>query len=281
MDSLQLSLRTVTHFNELVMRGLNVPDGGAAGRIRTRSVVVGNVYRGAPAEDCEYLLDQLCSWLAKIRMDVSDDLRQPLGIISAIVAHLYLAWIHPFDDGNGRTARLIEYQLLIEAGVPSPAAHLLSNYYNRTRSRYYKVLAETSRPPYPVENFISYAVTGFCEELRSQLDYMRTAQMHVAWVNYVHEKFRGRGTQSAERQRELVLALPGTSAVPVSEVRRLTPALAEKYAGKQQKTITRDLNRLELLGLIRRSARGGVRARHERMAAFLPLRAETDDPQDF
>lgn len=54
-------------------------------------------------------------------------------IFKAVVAHLYLAWIHPVGDGNGRTARLVEFQILLSSGVPSPAAHLLSNHYNQTR----------------------------------------------------------------------------------------------------------------------------------------------------
>ena len=52
------------------------------------------------------------------------------GIIKAIVAHLYIAWIHPFGDGNGRTARLLELQILLNSNIPTPAAHLLSNHYN-------------------------------------------------------------------------------------------------------------------------------------------------------
>jgi hypothetical protein len=54
-------------------------------------------------------------------------------LIAAVVAHVYFEWIHPFGDGNGRTGRLIELKLLLEAGVPQPAAHLLSNHYNATR----------------------------------------------------------------------------------------------------------------------------------------------------
>jgi Fic family protein len=44
-----------------------------------------------------------------------------IGVIKSIIAHLYLAWIHPFGDGNGRTARLLEVRFLMEAGVPSAA----------------------------------------------------------------------------------------------------------------------------------------------------------------
>ena len=44
---------------------------------------------------------------------------------------------------------------MVQAGVPIPAAHLLSDFYNKTRDAYYRALDRTSRPPYPVDQFIS------------------------------------------------------------------------------------------------------------------------------
>ncbi len=41
-------------------------------------------------------------------------------IIKAVLAHVYIAWIHPFGNGNGRTARLIEFHLLMSGGMPPP-----------------------------------------------------------------------------------------------------------------------------------------------------------------
>ena len=57
---------------------------------------------------------------------------QSIAILRAITAHLYLIWIHPFGDGNGRLARLVEFTILLKSGIPSIAAHLLSNHYNAT-----------------------------------------------------------------------------------------------------------------------------------------------------
>jgi Fic family protein len=268
-EDLPLTPERVMHFNETVLTGIELDGGGQGGLVRTSSVVVGH-NRGAPAEDCEYLLDRLCTWLCDLQADAPAELRLPVSILRAILAHLYIAWIHPFEDGNGRTARLIEYQLLVEAGVPTPAAHLLSNYYNRTRSRYYAVLARTSREPYPVEAFIDYAVNGFCEELREQLEVIRAQQVDVAWINYVHMHFQGSG-ETVRRQRDLILALPPGKFTPLSALRTLNPTLALEYQNKQQKTVSRDVNRLVELGLAIK-IRAGVRPLKERMSAFLPLR---------
>ncbi len=128
-ESANLTVPDIKNFNRLVLDGLPSEEGTEPGKIRRRSAIVGN-YRGAPAEDCEYLLEHLCTWLNSEDFRTSENLAIAFSLLKAIVAHLYLAWIHPFGDGNGRTARLMELQILLATGVPQPAAHLLSNHYN-------------------------------------------------------------------------------------------------------------------------------------------------------
>ena len=194
----------------------------------------------------------------------------------AIVAHVYLAWIHPFGDGNGRTARLLEFHILLSAGVPSPAAHLLSNHYNQTRAEYYQQLDRASKSGGDLQPFLRYAVLGFVDGLRGQLEFVWTQQWDVAWQNYVHEHFQSRNTPSDTRQRHLALDL-GTREgwVPVAEVLDLSPRLSRAYAGKTSKTVQRDLNALVKLGLIEREGRS-VHARREVILAFLPLRRRVE-----
>ncbi|MGH3997250.1 MAG: hypothetical protein ACRDTJ_07285 [Pseudonocardiaceae bacterium] len=64
--------------------------------------------------------------------------------------------------------------------------------------------------------------------------------------------------------------MPVDRGVRRAEIRRLTPELAEMYAGKTEKTLTRDVNRLQELGLLRR--RGNlVYSCIDQMDAFLPI----------
>ena len=107
--------------------------------------------------------------------------------VKAIIAHIYFVWIHPFGDGNGRTARLIEFQILLEAGIPTSAAHLLSNFYNQTRTEYYRQLDKTSKTKGDISDFIRYAIKGYVDELRDQLNIIRMQQWDIVWRNYVHD----------------------------------------------------------------------------------------------
>ena len=269
-----LSFDLVCEFNRRVLVGQELEPGVVPGRIRTDPVGVGP-YRGAPAEDCEHLLRQLVDWLntAWAPPDSPPELKFSLQVLKAILAHLYLAWIHPFGDGNGRTARLIEYVLLMRRGVPSPACHLLSNHYNLTRDRYYVQLQRSSERSRSggVHDFVGYALEGLVDGLRSQIEHVRVQQMEVTWTNYVHEAFGRRPTTPTQkRRRELVLTMPRDESVRRRDIPELSPSLARAYAGRQQKTITRDLNALIEDGLIRRD-RGGYRTNHHDIEAFLPI----------
>lgn len=272
-----LSSERVSELNRRILDGLPLQDDVRPGMLRDHSVVVAR-YRAAPARDLPYLMDRFCEWLESgFQSAVGDAFLA--AVLRAVLAHLYVAWIHPFGDGNGRTARVIEFQLLVQAGVPVPAAHLLSDHYNKTRDRYYQVLDRTSRGNHPVQEFVKYAIEGFVDELREQIGQVREQQMSVTWENFVHDMFRDQETAAKRRQKHLVLDLPIRKAVSIGDIKRLTPRLAEAYSGKQQKTVTRDLNELAAIGLVRRVGHNDrfVIANREIISAFLPVRARAKD----
>ncbi len=276
-ESIELTSASICDFNEQILKETQLPPGVVPGKIRTESVVVGH-YRAAPAEDVEYLLDQLVEWLNGPTF-VNDDpeIQFALILAKAVYAHLYLAWIHPFGDGNGRTARLVEFAILAGCGhVPVPAAHLLSNHYNLTRDRYYLELDLASKPGHSTLGFLSYAIEGFIDGIREAIAMVRYQQIQVAWVNYVHERFTLLpNTNASARQRSLVLAMPMGTAVPRDDLEGLTPKIAKLYAGAGPRVLSRDLNRLGKLGLIY-GWKGTYRARSEVVQAFLPPMATTE-----
>jgi hypothetical protein len=83
----------------------------------------------------------------------------------------------------------VEFAILADcAMVPVPAAHLLSNHYNLTRDQYYRELDKASKSGGDTLGFLSYAITGFVDGIREAISMVREQQIHVAWVNYVHEQ---------------------------------------------------------------------------------------------
>lgn len=235
------------------------------GGIRTRRVEVGR-YLAAPPEDCARLIDNYCDWLNQ-DMSALAGYELAAQIVKALVAHVYFAWIHPYDDGNGRMARLIEFTILLRAGVPDIAVHLLSNSYSETRVTYYRQLQDShgeyrdgSYPPEGnLQGFIEYALQGFKDELDRQFDLIHIMQAKAIWHDFIHVSFPKKSTDAQQRRKRLVLDLTefrfGQS-VKISEMREISAAVALAYNGKTDRTIRRDLNELVKMKLLERDAEG-------------------------
>lgn len=268
-----LSFEQIKAYNRKILEGLTLADHVTPGEVSEKGVTVGR-YRGAPRQDCEYLLTRLCEWLRDEDYwgSFPPDFDIAIGLIRAIVAHVYLAWIHPFGDGNGRTARILEFQLMMEAGVPSAAAHLLSNHYNQTRSMYYLELDKTSKT-HDLTGFIAYSIQGFVDGLKEQLAYVRHMHWTVTWQHLVHAYFAKGDKKSEIRRRNLVLDLANQSQpVPFNDIENISPRVAVAYADKSSKTLRQDLQKLMDARLIVRDP-NGYRANHDLVLAFLPVSA--------
>ncbi|MBN2385316.1 Fic family protein [bacterium] len=259
----------IKKYNKLLLEGLPLYQEVIPGELRTYNVTAGR-YLGAPAEDCEYLLTEYCDWINAFPCEEGYELAY--GIIKAIIAHIYFAWIHPFGDGNGRTARLIEFQILLTAGVPTTAAHLLSNHYNQTRTEYYRYLDGASRSGGNIFPFVEYALHGYVDQLREQMEYVKNHQLYVHWYNYIHETFRDNFSVVSRRMKHLIQDITkATGGVKLSEIRHVSARIAEDYAGKTEKTIHRDVKKLEDMDLLIKE-KNTVWANVQKMRAFLPRR---------
>lgn len=82
--------------------------------------------------------------------ELADSLPNPHGestMITAAMAHLNLAMIHPFSDGNGRMARCLQTLVLAKAGVLDPVFCSVEEWLGQERNtdEYYRLLAEVGQ----------------------------------------------------------------------------------------------------------------------------------------
>lgn len=59
----------------------------------------------------------------------------------AALIHFYLAYLHPYFDGNGRMARLLHLWYLVQQGYSSALFVPLSEYIERSRKKYYNAFS--------------------------------------------------------------------------------------------------------------------------------------------
>ena len=249
-----ISIELIKRFHKMVGKDLGEHFAAIPGSLRNNEVVVGT-YRCPDHRDVPILLERFCSW-------IKEEFRfgqkvQSFGniLIQAMVSHVYIEWIHPFSDGNGRTGRLLEFYILLRGGNPDIASHILSNYYNLTRPEYYRQI-EKARENKDLTCFIDYALLGFRDGLEQTLRIIQISQFENTWQKLIYDKFDAIRSSTREdvfkRQRILALEFPFDKGLSISEISLLTVQLAKIYANVSEKTIQRDIEKLIELELVKK-----------------------------
>src|SRR5438034_3604590 len=116
------------------------------GRLRDGHVVVTrglgrDPFRPPASEAVPALVDEMATWL-----DAGDLSRHP--VVRAAMAHLNLVSIHPFRDGNGRVARVVQSLVLAREGLLRPEFVSIEPFLGRHTREYYAILEEVQGPSY-------------------------------------------------------------------------------------------------------------------------------------
>lgn len=94
------------------------------------------VYDAPPRDELEDLVAEVLSSVNEFGGDP---------IVRAAMAHLNLALVHPFSDGNGRMARCVQSYVLAGEGLLSPEFLSIEEYLGRNTTAYYDVLTEVAQ----------------------------------------------------------------------------------------------------------------------------------------
>ncbi|MBI2638837.1 Fic family protein [Candidatus Peregrinibacteria bacterium] len=142
--NISFSEHLIKSFHQLVTHNIEKE---WAGRYRNAPVrITGTTHQPPNALQVPHLMQNLIHW-------VSQNQKRLHVVELAAILHHQFVHIHPFFDGNGRTARLIMNVLLLQKGFP--LAIILKN----DRRRYYRVLQEADLGNFkPLVEFVTKAV---------------------------------------------------------------------------------------------------------------------------
>ena len=130
------------------------------GLYRNRYVVVGNrltgevFFRPPSNEDVPKLMKALITWLNSAEAQAFDP------VIEAGIAHYEFVRIHPFIDGNGRTARVLATLILYLRGFDAKQFFCLDDYYDSDRPLYYRALQSVNQKTLDMTKWLEYFVEG-------------------------------------------------------------------------------------------------------------------------
>jgi len=151
--------RDILNIHHMVTKNTldNLADSGV---YRNRYVVVGNRFTGEiffrPPQNLEVprLVKDLLSWIN------SKESKELDPVIEAGIVHYELVRIHPFVDGNGRTARVLAALILYLRGFDTNQFFCLDDYYDSDRPAYYKALQSVKPDTLDLTNWLEYFTEG-------------------------------------------------------------------------------------------------------------------------
>lgn len=197
---------------------------------RTKEVI----YTPPPPLEVPHLMRGFAQWLNKDK-DISD-------ILIAGIAQFQFVHIHPFLDGNGRTARLLSTLILYKTGYDFKRLFTLSEYYDKNRQDYYKAIQSVRENNMDMTFWLEYFVEG----LSSQMSHIREKSKRIIKYDLVLQKAETMGLKG--RQINALRFIIQNQSISRSQyVKKFKVSL---------RTANYDLSLLESKGLIKRMGVG-------------------------
>jgi len=142
-------------------------DCGAYRCEKNKYVVVGNrltgeiSFRPPTNKELPQLMQDYVEWLNSVNTQKLDP------VIFAGIAHYEFVRIHPFVDGNGRTARVIAAFILRIRGFDTKQFFCLDDYYDMDRNEYYQALRTVDPKKRDITKWLEYFVEGVAVSIDS------------------------------------------------------------------------------------------------------------------
>ncbi len=213
-------------------------------------------HRGANGgQECQDAFDSLCG-------AINQELQGHDTFIQALALHYHVGAMHPFQDGNGRTARALEALMLQRARLKDELFIAMSNYYYDEKDQYLEKLAKVRANHSDLTQFLRFGLEGISIQCKRLLEEIKTQLSKSLYRDVMGHMY---GRLLSTRKRGLAyrqLAILGhllSENEPVDHV-RLYNLLYRDYQSLKGagKAYIRDLNYLSGLKAIRvvRNERG-------------------------
>lgn len=164
---------------------------------RTREVV----YTPPGPLDVPHLMREFTEWINKAE-DVSP-------ILVAGIAQFQFVHIHPFIDGNGRTARLLSTLILYKTGYDFKRLFTISEYYDKDRPAYYQAIQTVRKNDMDITSWLEYFVDG----LRSQMTEIQAKGEQLIKQDSQLQKIKKMGLNKRQEKTIKRLIIKGTLSV--------------------------------------------------------------------
>lgn len=210
----------------------------------TNDVVVGDtadptiIYHIPPDhEKVSLLIDEFC----KFASDDEGEFIHP--IVKGIILHFLIGYIHPFNDGNGRTARSIVYWYGLTRGYWLFEYMAISRIILRSRAKYGLAYLYTETDDNDLTYFIDYNLTSIEEALEDMKTYLERKKKEQAETLNIIKGLKEINVRESDILREFMKS--PNKPFTIEEIRNIY--------GVAYDTARNDLYHLENLGHIEKT----------------------------
>lgn len=133
-----------------------------------------------PWQEVTGLMEDLCAF-------ANNDARFIHPIIKASIMHFLIGFIHPFKDGNGRTARALFYWYLLKKGYTQITHISISKVILESRTQYDKAFLKTECDDHDLNYFIAYSIKNIrlaFEKLKAYSDQKLEERKKASFISY-------------------------------------------------------------------------------------------------
>lgn len=168
-------------------------------------------------------------------------------LIQALALHYHFAALHPFLDGNGRTARAVEALMLQRAGLRDSLFIAMSNYYYDEKEAYLATLKEVRERGHDLTPFLHFGLKGIAQQCQRLFREIRRNVSKALYRNVMQDLFKrlesDRKRVLAKRQLKILEALLERDSL---ELEQLVNAVDRHYFQLKNplKALIRDVNQL-------------------------------------
>jgi Fic family protein len=237
-DSL-LNLATLNLLHRLTMNNLLEEERIAT--LRDKQVIVRGardgqvVFRPPVAAEVPFLLDDLFTWLK------GEDSQNLHPILRAAILHYQLVYIHPYVEGNGRTARAFATLSLYESGYDFKRFFSIEEYFDSNVDAYYQALLSVQQN---AKQDLTYWLEYFTYGLALEIDKVK---LKVAKLSQDLKLKRELGQQVALSERQIILLelLQNQGTMTSDDAQKALPNVSVD-------TILRDLKDLIAKGVVKK-----------------------------
>jgi Fic family protein len=244
----KITVKTILEIHRLVSK--NTLEKEKCGHFRKSKVFVvshrGNKivkvsYTGPEAKQVPKLVKDLTAWLDKA------DKENICPIIAAAFAHSEIAAIHPFSDGNGRTARLLATLILYQRGYDFRKLFALEDFYNQDRPSYYKAIHLGKNYQERLKNDLTNWLEYFAKGLASEMEGVRENVVPLSLDAKMRKKIGGPVYLDKNQIKivDFMMTMGKVDSNDVQDILNVKERMAQKY-----------LRGLELTKLLRKTGKG-------------------------